>query len=64
MAYKPTRDDALNFSFVLSKDPVRAAFQRRSLGALSRISTQATTESLAEALAATTDVGALARIFG
>jgi hypothetical protein len=64
MAYKPTRDDALNFSFVLSKDPVRAAFQRRSLGALSRISTQATTESLAEALAATTDVGALARILG
>jgi hypothetical protein len=48
--------------FMLSTDPVRAAFQRRSMDALSRISTQASTESLADALAATTDVGTLARI--
>src|ERR1700728_655068 len=48
--------------FMLSTDPVRAAFPRRSMDALSRISTQASTESLADALAATTDVGTLARI--
>ena len=41
---------------------MRAAFQRRSLDALGRISAQASTESLAEALAATTDVGTLARV--
>jgi hypothetical protein len=47
---------------MLSPDPVRAAFQRRSLDALNRIATQAPTESLVEALVAPTDVGALARI--
>jgi hypothetical protein len=50
--------------FILSADPVRAAFQRRSLDALSRIALQASTASLAEALAATTDVGTLARALG
>jgi len=49
---------------MLSADPIRAAFQRRSMDALSRISTQASTESLTEALAATTDVGTLARVLG
>ncbi len=49
-------------AFMLSPDPVRAAFQRRSLDALNRIATQAPTESLVEALVAPTDVGALARI--
>jgi hypothetical protein len=47
---------------MLSPDPVRAAFQRRSLDALNRIATQASTESLARALVAATDVGTLARI--
>jgi hypothetical protein len=47
---------------MLSPDPVRAAFQRRSFEALNRIATQAPTESLVHALGAPTDVGALARI--
>jgi hypothetical protein len=62
MAAKPAHPDTLGFT--LSTDPVRAAFQRRSIDALSRISAQASTESLAEALAATTDVGTLARVLG
>jgi hypothetical protein len=49
---------------MLSQDPLRAAFQRRSMDALNRISLHASPESLAEALAATTDVGALARALG
>jgi hypothetical protein len=53
----PTR-----LGFMLSPDPVRAAFQRRSLDALNRIAIEAPTESLVEALVAPTDVGALARI--
>jgi hypothetical protein len=64
MVTKAKQRDPLHFSFQLSEDPLRAAFQRRSLDALNRISSQATTESLAEALAATTDVGTLARILG
>jgi hypothetical protein len=48
--------------FMLSPDPVRAAFQRRSLDALNRIATEAPTESLAQALVASTGVGTLARI--
>lgn len=62
MAPRPASRETL--AFTLSTDPVRAAFQRRSMDALSRISTQASTESLAEALAATTDVGTLARVLG
>jgi hypothetical protein len=62
MASRPAVSETLGFA--LSADPVRAAFQRRSMDALSRISTQASTESLADALAATTDVGTLARILG
>ncbi len=50
--------------FAVSADPVRAAFQRRSMDALNRIAMQASTESLAEALAATTDIGTLARVLG
>lgn len=53
---------APDFSF--SSDPLRAAFQQRSWAALNRIASQASTESLAEALAASTDVGALARVLG
>jgi hypothetical protein len=60
MASRATSPETLGF--VLSADPVRAAFQRRSMDALSRISAQASTESLADALAATTDVGTLARV--
>lgn len=62
MAIHPARPETL--AFMLSTDPVRAAFQRRSMEALSRISTHASAESLADALAATTDVGTLARILG
>ena len=51
-------------AFALSTDPVRAAFQRRSMDALNRISRQASIESLADALGATTDVGTLARVLG
>ncbi len=50
--------------FAVSADPVRAAFQRRSMDALNRIAMQASTESLAEALGATTDIGTLARVLG
>jgi hypothetical protein len=57
-------NEATTLGFTLSEDPLRAAFQRRSFDALSRISSQASPESLAEALAATTDVGALARVLG
>lgn len=64
MASRSKRKDGVTLGFTLSTDPVRAAFQRRSLGALSRIASQASTESLMEALSATTDVGALARILG
>jgi hypothetical protein len=49
---------------MISPDPVRAAFQRRSLAALERIATTAPIESLAAALAASTDVGTLARALG
>ncbi len=62
MASLPASPETLGF--VLSADPVRAAFQRRSMAALSRISTQASTTSLTDALAATTDVGTLARVLG
>jgi hypothetical protein len=48
----------------MSADPVRAAFQRRSLEALARITEMAPTATLTEALAATTDVGTLARVLG
>jgi hypothetical protein len=63
MAARPKKD-TVTLGFMLSADPLRAAFQRRSLDALSRIASQASPESLAEALAATTDVGALARVLG
>jgi hypothetical protein len=62
MVSRPVSPATLGVS--LSADPVRAAFQRRSIDALSRISMQASTESLTEALAATTDVGTLARVLG
>lgn len=55
---------AKTLGFRLDSDPVRAAFQRRSMGALGRISAQASTETLTEALAATTDIGTLARVLG
>ncbi|HEY3719236.1 MAG TPA: DNA-binding protein [Roseiarcus sp.] len=64
MASRSKRKDPVTLGFELSAEPVRAAFQRRSLDALNRISAQASTESLTEALAAATDVGALARVLG
>jgi len=64
MAPRSKRGFATTLDFTLSADPLRAAFQRRSLEALSRITSQASNESLADALAASTDVGALARVLG
>ena len=64
MVSRVKSNDTTTLGFLLSTDPVRAAFQRRSLDALSRIASQASTESLVEALAATTDVGTLARVLG
>jgi hypothetical protein len=64
MVSRSRRKDPVTLSILLSADPVRAAFQRRSLDALNRIASQASTESLAEALAAATDVGGLARALG
>jgi hypothetical protein len=62
---KPTSiPKPVTLGLMLSQDPLRAAFQRRSMDALNRISLHASPESLAEALAATTDVGALARALG
>jgi len=62
--FKDHSDGSATASFMLSADPVRAAFQRRSLEALGRIAATAPLENLAEALAATTDVGTLARALG
>lgn len=60
----PRHSDAATVGVAISPDPVRAAFQRRSLEALGRIAATAPIESLAEALAAPTDVGTLARVLG
>lgn len=57
-----SKDSPERLGFMLSPDPVRAAFQRRSIDAVNRIAAQASTKSLANALVAPTDVGALARI--
>src|SRR4051812_7858779 len=62
MASRPKQKETVTLNFNLSTDPMRAAFQRRSLDALGRITAQASDESLANALAATTDVGTLARV--
>lgn len=64
MASTSRRPGSATVGFMLSPDPVRAAFQRRSLEALDRIASTAPIESLAEALAAPTDVGTLARALG
>ncbi len=64
MARRTKRGDTVTLGFMLSADPVRAAFQRRTLDAVNRIASQASTESLTTALAAATDVGALARVLG
>ena len=61
---KPREEPNLSYVFTLSPDSVRAAFQRRTLDALSRVTTRASTELLADALAASTDVGALAHLLG
>jgi hypothetical protein len=58
------RSEGVIWEFVISGDPVRAAFQRRSLEAVGRIASTASIEHLAEALAAPTDVGTLARVLG
>jgi hypothetical protein len=62
MTSRSPRSGSVTASFVISLDPVRAAFQRRSLEALDRIGSTAPIESLVEALAASTDVGTLARV--
>jgi hypothetical protein len=64
MASRTPGPGAATVGFTISADPVRAAFQRRSLEALDRIASTATIEHLAEALAAPTDVGTLARALG
>lgn len=45
-------------------EPLREAFLRRSMNVISRIAAQADEKTLANALAAATDVGALARALG
>jgi hypothetical protein len=64
MASRSKNTDTVTLGFMLNKDPVRAAFQRRSLDAVNRIASLASTESLADALSAATDVGTLARVLG
>ena len=64
MTSRSTSKETVTLGFMLSKDPVRAAFQRRSLDAVNRIASLASTESLADALSAATDVGTLARVLG
>lgn len=44
-----------------SPDPLREAFRRRALGAVERMAREASPEALAEALAAPSDTGAVAR---
>ncbi|HXT06463.1 MAG TPA: helix-turn-helix domain-containing protein [Roseiarcus sp.] len=46
----------------VSPDPVREAFLKRAIEAISRVAAQADTKLLAEALAASTGVGAVARV--
>jgi hypothetical protein len=55
---------SITVGFAISPNPIRAAFQRRSLEALERIASTASIESLSDALAAPTDVGTLARALG
>lgn len=64
MSPTPRRSGSATVAFKISADPVRAAFQRRSLEALDRIASTAPIDSLTEALAAPTDVGTLARALG
>jgi hypothetical protein len=61
---KSHRSGSAMVAVMMSADPVRAAFQRRSLEALDRIASTAPVEGLARALAASTDVGTLARALG
>ncbi|HWG68556.1 MAG TPA: hypothetical protein VN692_03980 [Steroidobacteraceae bacterium] len=64
MGSRAKRKDTATLGLTLSADPVRAAFQRRSLEALGRIAAEASIESLTDALGAATDVGTLARVLG
>jgi hypothetical protein len=64
MTSRSRRPGQASVEFMINADPVRAAFQRRSLEALDRIASTAPIESLADALAASTDVGTLARALG
>ena len=64
MKVKSNRSDSATVAFTISADPVRAAFQRRSLDAVDRIASTAPIEGLVKALAASTDVGTLARALG
>ena len=52
------------FHNATTSEPLREAFLRRSLQAITRIAAQADPQILAAALAASTDVGTLARVLG
>ena len=58
----PSSRDA--FRYATNSEPLREAFLRRSLQAITRIAAQADPQILAAALAASTDVGTLARVLG
>jgi hypothetical protein len=64
MPFRSKQKSPATLGLMLSTEPVRAAFQRRSMNALNRIAANASIESLQEALAAPTDVGTLARVLG
>ena len=61
---KSPRSRGAAFRYAAAEDPLRQAFLRRSLEAITRIAAHADPQILAEALAAPTDVGALARVLG
>lgn len=52
------------FAYAAGSEPLREAFRRRSFEAIVRIAAHADLKILAEALAAATDVGSLARVLG
>ena len=62
MKSPPSREAVLRYA--TNPEPLREAFLRRSVQAITRIAAQADPQILAEALAASTDVGTLARVLG
>ena len=61
---RPPLSRAATFRDATTSEPLREAFLRRSWEAIARIAAQADPQILAAALAAATDVGALARVLG